>query len=1201
MEGQEAPAAEAVGYQTEVIDTSGIMQLTSLTISGFKSFPSRTRIRFSRRILAIVGPNGCGKSNIVDAFRWVLGEQSPRMLRARNMNDVLYSSSKGSRAALAEVRLKIINDDGCSLPPELADLPEIEIIRKLYRSGDSEYRLNGKSARLKDIHYLFMDTGAGTRAYSIVDQGQVGSFVEMTSQERRSIIEEAAGISRYKTRRIEAEKRMEQTRRNLERVEDLLSEIDRQRKKLARQAKKAERFIKLRKQQETLEKALSAFSWKELRSRLAVHREKRKSIQTELGRVQAARSVAGSQIEKTELAILENSSFLAESRKEYSRAQQTLRTLASRLSQLEKALIEEDNRLRSAARTMADLAEKQKKLLHQHHALQKDVDNGRQELLQLEQRTEQCRRSIEEAEQSREMITASLEDYKVILVDAAAAHAKLDGRRKGLKDRKKRLQVVLSGLKDEFEELASGIETGRTKLKELGGKHEQESAGLNRLMNEQKILEAELKNLREEADILHRKCRDVDSELTACRTRLRTLRDIESSGEGCSQATRFILDSFSRSMGILADYLDVEPGWERAVEAALGESIQAVLVGSIEDYERIAAAIAEKVRGTADIIIAEACSGTGDAPSETSLQTVVRGRPPAERVLSRLLARWHMADNPVEALKYLAGERDGSHFVTAAGEIIHPWGEVVVPGRGKASGGILVRKAEISRLSDLEASLQAKSEELRSEEESIGNRLSMASDRLSAAMAGAKASRERLNRLDTESNRLTREIETCEDRVKNLEYRQEESREELLDVEIALEETEEKIQHAYEARIEAEGHIKGREAALRQQNGVLARRREALESARIECARKQAWLEEKQRERKRLARARDRTVREHGELAAGMDELEASVRDRTKTIQDLKHRISTLESETISLEKGIRTSENGYDKLQHELKELQAAHRQYNAETRRIEKILHENEISITQAGQELNHIRKAAWERWRKDLREYFRQWYPESFNTEEASEETRKLAAKIERLGPVNLGAVQEFKALEERWSFVNSQRDDLLESMKDLEKAIGRIDRTCRKKLRESLELINRSLSEVFPLLFEGGNAELVLTSPDNVLESGLDYMVRLSGKGIRYLNLLSGGEKALAAMALIFSIYFIKPSPFCLLDEVDAPLDEANTERFNRLVSKVAERSQVILITHNHKVMETADTLYGVTMEDRGISRLVSVDLVERPAS
>ncbi|MDL1959541.1 MAG: chromosome segregation protein SMC [Deltaproteobacteria bacterium] len=1174
------------------------MRLNSLTLFGFKSFPARTKLSFTKGVIGIVGPNGCGKSNIVDAIRWVLGEQSPSMLRAKRMDDILYNGNNDGQTGLAEVRL-VVENEGSFPPPGYENTPEIEIMRRIHKSGDTEYRINGKTCRLKDIHYLFMDTGVGTRAYSILDQGQVSAFIDMVPQDRRFLIEEVAGISRFRARRSEAERRMVQTKQNLERLEDLLVEVERQRKFLSRQAKRTRRYLKLRREQDQLDQALIAHVWFAESGRRTDLEKERDNLSADLSGVQAELSKNVADRERLELEVLEAEEALAVIRKGLADAEDSLQELREEASQHDKSLIKEENRLQSAEKTLMELDEKGAWIERGRERLKKDIETLKTEessyLVEISDREN----GIEESKAIRDQVRESLEAVKVELVDAAARHARLDSKRNGLKDRKDRLRHRLDQRRNELQGISGHVKDLEGDLKGQQEKVEETRAELDSLSHDGKALESAVSHLRSRLSATVGKRHEADSELASCRARLNALKTIDASGEGFSRATNKLLGSDVPTLGVLADFLEVEPGWEHLVEIALGHGIQALVVPDMEACDKAISFLKDQPSGRASLIIPGKEHSKAEETGDNTLLEFVRAGHPVNKVVADILVHWKVVPDLKTAFNIRNTDNKALFYITSDGEILTPWGELVFGDKDKASSGILARKAEVSGLTVRENELHESSMQIRIEEDEI-------SKGLSEAETGLKEVNEKKGRISEdlaghkkERDSLLREIEAERERSQRIDLEIEEAEEEILDVEVSLEGLEEAIEVAVSARIEAEGHIKGREDALRQQEQVLARRRKVLEEYRIKMARVQTQLQEREQELGRLADRKNQVSRDREMMLAEKQDLAVRLEDRTGSLKDVRVKVETKENEVLIEKRHLEKAETEYDKTRQAVAGLQGKVNDLQTRLRDIEEQVHQNELVLSEVEQALVYLKKTAWDHHQANIEEFCDKWRISPFSPDEAKDRISEIARKIDRIGSVNLAAVEEYRELEDRWDYLNSQKDDLISSIEDLEQAISRINRTCRTRFKEALDSVNESLSRVFPLLFEGGSAKLKLTSSDDILNSGIDYLIQLPGKRIQYLNLLSGGEKVLAAMALILAIYFIKPGPFCLLDEVDAALDEANTVRFNRFIKKISEQSQVVLVTHNQKVMEIADVLFGVTMEDKGVSRLVSVDLVENP--
>ena len=1217
------------------------MRLKKLTLFGFKSFPNRTKVEFNRGICAIVGPNGCGKSNVVDAIRWVLGEQSAKMLRARSMDDVIFSGSNGRNISFAEVSLVLENSAGMA-PPEFENLSEIEIKRMVSRKGDTRYLINGKNCRLKDIHYLLMDTGAGTRAYSIVDQGQVGQFVEMSPGERRHIIEEVAGISRYKARRVEAERRMADTSRNLERLTDLMSEVERQLRSASRQARKTERYLELRREQELHDKALLKYAWDEQEERLQGLERDMELAQEALQAAEAALSMLRADRERINSGLLEKEQGLKTLKSGLSGAEELLDQLRHDMAGAEKELYRTRLALQGVEKNSRESERRAEGAMRRHREVVETLSSLSAELRQLQAEEQEAARYVEEGLVHVEQVRQELEEVKVQLVDAAAEQARLDSERRGLRERAKRLETRIEKRQQEKRALSDRIASLREEHSRMEARAGELESALAEKTEQQKQARNQLEGIISELSEVREKFRDAGARLAAAEARLEALRAVDAAGEGIPAEVQELIKGESGVLGLLADFIEVERGWERVFETVLGPGLYALVVDSKETCLRLAASFRAQATGTLSIIVAglehafpmgegtasaedEVAHGEGNSvhnPSMVALPALsdrpdpaigsqlyphVKAAPALVPALANFLRNAVFVHTLDECFQHISSQassagQPGSAFrlpamVTGTGETVSPWLEVTVQGGGEDRSGILVRKALIR---DLEQDTM----QIRQELEAISSR----KDALEAAESekkrlvmelGQKVERtgRELSRLSRDLDAVKLKVESAASRMEVMDFEIKEAGEELLDVEFTLEERETALEECGSRNQELSASLRGREGALRQQEGVLERRRQKQQELRIRITRIESSIKEREKERHRIERQQERIRHDSRNFVSEKKRLEQEVSGQEKILSQASAKVSAQETAVADARSRTAVLEQERDTV---LQEISAYDQKISAQdqvVRKAEKKVHAMEVDISESRQALQFIGQSSLERHNISAAAITGvEQLLETMEPEAMKQKLNELKEKLNRMGAVNLGALDEYNELRERKEFLDEQKQDLEKSMADLKQAIDKINRTCRSRFRDALEAVNRSLEQVFPLLFDGGSARLQIESNDDILEAGVEYLVNLPGKKIQHLNLLSGGEKTMAAMALLFAVYFIKPSPFCLLDEVDAPLDEANTVRFNRLIKKIARESQVVIITHNQRVMDTADILYGVTMEDRGVSKIVSVNLV-----
>ena len=1207
------------------------MRLKKLVISGFKSFPSRTRIHFVPGVSAIVGPNGCGKSNIADAIRWVLGEQSPGRIRARHMDDLIYRGSDGRKAAFAEVSLLLENDAGMA-PPELAELPEIEVKRMIYRSGDTRYLLNGKNCRLKDIHYLFMDTGAGARAYSIIDQGQIGRYVEMGGDERRHMVEEAAGVSRFKARRDDARRRMARAEENLERLDDLILELEKQKRSLARQAAKARRFRKLRRKREELEVALFKKRWDACLSALGGLREMYVKEAVHITALKASRAAEDMRLNMAELDEAEAAEGVMKAVSLFDHVEKRLNAFKQEHEEGERQRISAETRIeefrervRDAEKRVGEVRERRKEVSSGIEDLEKGYAEINREISVAGQEVSVLRVHVKE-------LREEVEDIKGRVVSAASELARCRSEKKGLEDRMARLESRSRRGREELERLdirVGEMEREKGDLEERAGVMKEELGAMEK--GEQALL-SEIAGLSAALEKLGRKRSGVEAERVRVSTRLSALVEVERKGVGVPGEVRKILNGREDVCGLLTDFIEVDPGYERAFEALLGHFINALIIPG--GHEGLLA-FTKLHEGEGLSVIPARCSG--DCAGDSRVPPVKERQTPCSRFVCpdmtgpgeglsgrirvsvviedalTFLAQVSLCQDMEAALSFFPNTPDGcrpvNQVVTEQGDLLAWWGGVVMGrSRKKGVGGVLERANEIKRLGLELESHETRVGELLFKEKGIDERLRGLKENLKGLFGRKKDKEKSYEGLVKRLAAVKPELEGLQSRRSLMEYEVAELEREREELKRALTAASSALESAEAGERGVKALLLDRQDHLKRQEKVLGAGRGKLNRLKTDAAVCKSSLEDHRRELERIEKA--------------LKGLEEDISSREVMEKELLLRLeeavsvvglaaAKVEAQEVALKMARNLAgerKKAGDRARERVVSVKERISTLGVRMRQHEKEAHRLELEISKLEKDARFLSRGLFERYRKDIREVSLSPDLEAaFDEERVIKEIEGLSGAIEKTGPVNLAAEGEFDEVAGRLSFLGEQKADLLASISDLREAIDRLGNQSSRRFSKALGEINESLARVFPLLFEGGSARLELERNREVAaeedegqdaaerEAGVDFLIQLPGKKIQNLNLLSGGEKTMAAIALIFAMYFIKPSPFCLLDEVDAPLDEANTVRFSRLIEEVAEISQVILITHNHVVMEMADTLYGVTMEKKGVSRLVAVNL------
>jgi chromosome segregation protein len=1240
------------------------MRLQRLEIAGFKSFSDRAELSFDQGVTAIVGPNGCGKSNVADAIVWVLGEQSARSLRGDRMEDVIFSGSDARKpTGTAEVKLRLAGfasgavqtrrSDGhdagldTELRPllELSSRREVEVTRRLYRSGESEYLINGELCRLRDIHDLLMDTGLGAKAYAIIEQGKIGQILSTRPADRRQLIEEAAGVTKYKARRRAAELKLEASQQNLTRIDDIVFEVEKQRNALRRQAARARRYKRLRDELRRWEKVLFARRWGVLaasiesaRARLA---ERRAEEAAEAARLAALEADLG----RTRLDLAEAESALTAAREaahareleidrcqnQISLNQQQRDGLVARSAEI--AVERQDLEARreparialTAARAAAERAGRERDLAASTLAAETEAHAA-------------AHRQLTDLE--REVDTARNDVFSAMSAAAALRHA-VDTAgiaRERVLDELARLEAEAEDLRVEQDRVAAAQATARDALRRA-----QEALETTRMAR--RARESELASARIEHEWRAREVRAREHELAGMSARLKSLEELDAARAAYGDAARLVLAESNgriRHSGSVADYLEVDERHERAVEACLGDLLQHVVV---PDHEQALAGlefVREQSAGRCGFLVvagadrSSATSGEHGASPEglVPMTSVVRVGGPWADVIRRTIGEAWIAPSFEDAAR--AAVATTAPIATLGGELFR--GSHLVSGGGRAEArGILAARREVKELRERIVADQDALQRLNNETTSLEAAIAQAENALAAL--GAEQHRQekglvgleiQFQRTVEETERLTRKSEVLaterrrsEEERRALEARQEEARASIVGIEGDRRTAEERLaltQLRLSETRELADALGQRAAEVRASHAALVERAAAasVEADRLEEvagdleARLQSRLSELQQIDVRLEGLRIAIADGERQLDEQIQTLE---RLRTDT-READERLTALRGRAESQEVAIRGARRVVDEVRSALGELEVGLAKTESDLAHLAASCVESvQSTLDEVVAEVRQLEREGAivpDRSLAGIEE------PEEEAGEEAAESraigpeageapsgrppvttpegaVASLREKIERLGPVNMMAVEQFDELEGRHRFLTAQRRDLVESIAATGEAIKRIDETSKARFREAFNAINANFQETFSTLFGGGQAGLALLDETDLLESGIEIVAQPPGKRLQSVQLLSGGEKALAAIALMFAIFKYKPSPFCVLDEIDAPLDDANIGRFIEVLRQMQDETQFILITHNRKTMEIADRLYGVTMEEPGVSKLISVKL------
>lgn len=1236
------------------------MKILRLELFGFKSFKDKTVITFDQPITGIIGSNGCGKSNVVDALYWVMGDMSPKHLRGATMIDVIFSGSKDTAALdLAEVTLVMERnpETDAPLPPQYSNSTEIQITRRYYRSGEGEYLINKVPCRLRDIQEFFMDTGMGAKAYSIIEQGAISRMVSLKPEDRRVVIEEVAGIMKFKARKAETLRKIENSKVNLQRVDDILGDLQKQLQSLKRQADKAEKFRDLSEKLKSLEIRLGTREWMDRNDAKA----KVEALAQELAAALAKLEIDGNDLRKTtaelesEVARLETEVDLArtslrEEELKHKESEGLKQTLVAREKQILDRSVTLQNEVQRTQTRDSELAQQLDELHAQSMQLSESVDVLRTNVKELEH-------NQTEVQQKAEAARGDLSQSQKALHEVELAHTRGTQELQSLQRQSQNTARKIQELTDTARLVSEQLVTKSTERTAALEDLEKSFATRSELEAKKLDLDAQLAKLEEDRGQLTADRDEAKAKASGLRERRTQLQALEDEMDGLEASTKVILSKLRENNTqpqVLADLVKVPHLLEKSVEALLGRHLQRIVgseLTSVTEATDVLRACndAEARKGRAPLWV----SGLKDRNPQLSIDEIFVGARneeipgPDGMMTTRSTAvslREHLSAHPdvIGALDAaVALELDGAQpawlellrgtwvvrnresmielrqaipdlpltLVSLDGDVLYPNGFLDVAPLDPAareSSGLIGRKRIIEELKFDEAKTDAVLNEAQSQLDQVLSQIANQKDAfrvLTRSLAELNPDVERqsslLRNVESQIARMSEKESLLKEQIHN-------AGQELAklsqDVEILGERLLVLEQEKTSASSKMTEHQDLLAQALAFQNSLL----EKLNTARQNLRQEERNLESVERsigsakqERELLAKRRDDMDQELSGLDGQIQQVKAELEEVTMRLGVLgthvKQSSEALQEVQESYQKvrdSLRSSQSKLEEVlslasrsQGELKDLQSRSAIEDVELRNLhERIQASHQVQLSGLSQEeLTALATA------DDIEELA--------DPSTAKEHALQLRRRIENLGRINMVAVDEFEDVKRRYEYLFIQRQDLSDALSQLKSAIEKIDSESKTRFEEAFYAVNGAFQTTFPILFGGGQAELRLTDPSNMLETGVEIVAQPPGKKLQSVTLLSGGEKALTAVSLIFGIFSIKPSPFCVLDEVDAPLDDANVGRFNNLLRTITDRSQIIMITHHKKTMESADALFGVTMEQPGISKLASVRIAE----
>ncbi len=1215
-----------------------LLKLKRVEIQGFKSFADRTEMRFNGAgVAAVVGPNGCGKSNLSDAISWVLGEQSAKSLRGARMEDVIFAGTRDRKpVSMAAVTMTLVdpnihadlptakngNGNGTHGPDEASKEPkshEITITRRLFRSGESEYLIDGKAARLRDIQDIFMGSGLGPESYAIIEQGRIGQILSSRPQDRRGVIEEAAGITRFKTKRRLAEAKLEGAKQNLSRVFDILEEVGRQVNSLKRQASKAKRYEELRGEMITHLRASLSGRFKMLEGEasktaiaLNLATTETQEFNLQITAKEQEHVKLQEQCYSVEAMLTERRKNLSELRIEAERIRGRLTNQAQQIGSIEQRLSRGETETQDLEARLAQL--------------ERDMENHGVQLGELERQTESARQRLTAKNEERDMLQGRLRSREQGMESARQQVLRLLGEASTLKNQLAHVDEFLASMERDHSraEKESIAATGdleklasiKTELAEKSAARQRE---LEALVQQKKTVEETLATRRQQHNETRRQLEGQRAEASRLKARKDSLEEILSHRAYTTESVKRLFTAIEHGQasdlkpsGVLADFVEVDPTYEKAAEEFLQEELEYVVVSNWEQAERGIDLMRSDLDGRATFLVhPEPHDAFGTrAPQEPPLGPetgivsrlsdvlkMTNGLTQAPAELLPRLSRCFLATDRTAAQR-LAAQYPDIYFLLPDGVCYH--GHAVSGGK-KTGSGPLALKRELRELNttaqNKQKQVEATTEQMELLEMEIAD-LAGELDRLRVTQQtqekDALAIDHEMRKLGEEFNRSNQRLNIARQELERLardKQRSQDQRErnqQILEEKEAARRTQEQALEAARAEL---GELQASVSSAIEEHSVL----------RVEMA----SFDERRRSE---AQAKGRVEHQIRELSNRRQQISNDLErlgvERQRLLNDnmeLDARAAQLTGQIEASETEVLTTAEMEQKLRGELAATEELLKQRRIEMREVSDKRSQIEVELVKLQAELKYLDETA----RKELNLSPAEIAAED-QTEldeaglvEAENKYQDVKARIDALGPVNPLALEEFQVASEKYDFLNTQRQDLLDSIRDTEKAIQEIDVESRKRFAEAYEKININFREMFKTLFGGGIGEMRLTDESNLNDSGIEIVASPPGKRLQNVLLLSGGEKSLTAMALLMAIFRYQPSPFCILDEVDAPLDEANIGRLANLLREMSLETQFIVITHAKRTMESAQTMYGVTMQEPGVSKLVSVRFNQSP--
>ncbi len=1188
------------------------MNFKQLDLAGFKSFADKIEIKFGDGVTAIVGPNGCGKSNVADAIRWVLGEQSSKTLRGSSMQDVIFNGTEKRKSlSYCEVTMYFDNTDRFFN----YDFDEIAITRKLYRSGESEYLLNKTACRLKDITNLLYNSGLGKDGYSIIGQDQVGKILSSKPEDRRAIFEDAAGISKFKSRKVEAERKLERTKDNLLKIQLVVDEIERQLGPLQKQAEDAKIFLKLKEELKLLE--VNAFIYQQENANDA-----KEKINARLNAISEELILRQEELRTTSENYANNMASIDAIDKSVERLHESILNLTVSLEKQAG----ETNVIRERVRY---LTEQNSKLTLNETNFEKLIEAVLEEIENQKQKTEEFKTKLNTCKKEEEELS---NQYLMIIDALALSEGEAEQGQKEVIDALDKLAYIKansSRLSAEKEASITAIDETNLKITSLTNKIGEQEEQINSQKEQIKVLDSASKEkkdillkaklqisaLEEDIDNLNKKRNDASTKIQVYENRKRILEEMQAEHEGYAGSVKKLLkesernEAFRKNMvGTLASLITVPEKYETAIETALGNAIQNIVTKNENDAKVLIEYLKRNQFGRATFLPITSMRPRNLSDADKKLINVAGSHGIAkdlikygldiENVISNLLGATVVVDNLDIAIKLAQNTRFTYKIVTLDGDIINPQGSMTGGSKKSEAVNLISRDREIKTLAE--------------QIEKFKQEITSSNDTFSEIKAKLSDCQNKYDFLSAQDKKVDVELAGENEKLSSLENSLLENKTELENLKsnkIKLENKIDVIVKELASEIELENALsKGKTNAnelAEKRNERFAELKEKREKYNSEVTAKRVEIASLEKEVLASEQEVERLEKQQGELKYNLELARDERANNEKNINDANQLIAEMLEENTSVESKNKLAafkeeqaklESNKQKLQQSLKELDEKRTFLIEETNRISEKKVMEEMKVSKVDSDIDQMRERIAEEYELTY-ETCQNYKQADFNLTKGLQEITKIKREISKLGYINVSAIESSGVLNERYTALKAQADDLTKAQNELVEIIDEVSVEMKNKFIDQFNRINENFGQTFRELFGGGSAKLELIGSDNILEAGVEIFAEPPGKKLQSNTLLSGGEKALTAIAILFAILKLKPMPFCLLDEIEAPLDEANVVRFAQYLKRFSKETQFIVITHKKPTMELADALYGVTMEEKGVSKTVSVKLSE----